>query len=399
MKTYLVGGAVRDRLLGLPIHERDWLVTGASTQDLLNLGYHQVGREFPVFLHPKTAEEYALPRCNPLPADEQAQIEADLAQRDLTVNAMAIDPDGKLIDPLSGQRDLEQRLLRHTPFFSKDPIRILRLARFAARYAELGFRIADETVALIQQMVADDRLKSLVPERVWSELSRALDGPNPRRFFEALRDCHALKCILPELDRLFGVPQPEVHHPEIDTGLHTLMVLDQASLLSSDPEVRFAALLHDLGKGTTPPEKWPRHIGHEKRSVKLVKAICQRLRIPNRFRDLARLVAENHTNCHKALELKPRTILKILMALGALKHPERLEQFLLACKADSAGRSGFEHQPYPQADYFRAACKAATAVDAASLARQAEDKSKLPAIITKQRVRAIAEIKLNWPDI
>lgn len=399
MKTYLVGGAVRDQLLGLPVHERDWLVTGASAQDLLDLGYRRVGRKFPVFLHPETSEEYALPRCGTLQVDEQEQIEADLVRRDLTINAMAIDTDGKLFDPLSGQRDLEQRLLRHTPSFSEDPIRVLRLARFAARYADLGFRIADETVTLIQQMVDEDRLKALVPERVWSEVFRALDGTNPRRFFEALRDCHALKCILPELDRLFGVPQPEAHHPEIDTGLHTLMVLDQACLLSSDPEVRFAALLHDLGKGTTPPENWPRHIGHEKRSGKLVKAICQRLRIPNRFRDIARLVAEDHTNCHKALELKPGTLLKILMALGALRRPERLEQFLLACEADSRGRSGFEHQPYPQADFFRAACKTAAAVDTAALARQTEDKSKLPAVITQQRVRAIAEMKLSWPDI
>lgn len=397
MKTYLVGGAVRDQLLGLPVHERDWLVTGASAQDLLGLDYRRVGREFPVFLHPETAEEYALPRYGTLQADEQEQIEADLVRRDLTINAMAMGADGKLFDPLSGQRDLELRLLRHTPSFSDDPIRVLRLARFAARYAGLGFRIADETVALVQQMVDENHLKALVPERVWSEIFRALNGENPRRFFEALRDCHALKCILPELDRLFGVPQPEAHHPEIDTGLHTLMVLDQACLLSSDSEVRFAALLHDLGKGTTPPENWPRHIGHEKRSGRLVKAICQRLRIPNRFRDIARLVAENHTNCHKVLELKPGTLLKILMALGALNRPERLEQFLLACEADSRGRSGFEHQPYPQADFFRAACKAAAAVDTAALARHTEDKSKLPDVIAQQRVKAIAGMKLDWP--
>ncbi|MES9859154.1 MAG: multifunctional CCA addition/repair protein [Sedimenticola sp.] len=390
MKYFLVGGAVRDQLLGWPAGDRDWLVTGASPQQLLDLGYQQVGKDFPVFLHPQTKEEYALPRCSTDGLTERQQVEADLSHRDLTINAMAIGPDGALIDPLNGKQDLQQRLLRHTPAFSDDPIRVLRLARFSARYAEFDFSPATETVQLIRELVDNGLLSQLVAERVWAEIVRALEEEKPAIFFRTLRECGALVATLPELDRLFGVPQPEKYHPEIDTGVHSLMVLEQACRLSREPEVRFAALVHDLGKGVTPAAEWPRHHGHEATSEKLVKRLCKRLKIPNRFCHLARMVAQYHTHCHKATELKPRTVLKVLMALDCLRKPQRLEQFLTACKADTRGRSGYEERSYPQAEIFRAALQAVIEVDCSALARQVDNPSKLPTLIAQQRARAIA---------
>ena len=392
MKRFLVGGAVRDQLLGQPIGDRDWLVTGVTIPELLALDYQQVGKDFPVFLDPRNKEEHALPRCPPTTAapSERQQVEADLIHRDLTINAMAIGPDGELIDPLNGKGDLDRRLLRHTPAFADDPVRILRLARFSARYASVGFQLADETKKLVRRLVVGGAMEGLVAERVWSEIQRALLEASPATFFRSLRECHALAAILPELDRLFGVPQPERHHPEVDTGIHSLMVLEQACRLSPEPEVRFAALVHDLGKGVTPMEQWPHHRGHEDNGARLVVSLCKRMKIPNRFADLARLVARYHTHCHRARELKPQTLLKVLMALDCLRKPQRLEQFLLACTADTRGRSGFEQNAYPQTEIFIAACEALKTLDVAPLARQVSDPSKLPALIAQQRTRAIA---------
>jgi len=366
MKIYLVGGAVRDRLLGREVVERDWLVVGSTPDEMLQQGYRPVGKDFPVFLHPKSHEEYALARterktgrgydgfqCH---ADASVTLEEDLLRRDLTVNAIAEDDNGELIDPYNGLADLENRLLRHvSPAFAEDPVRILRIARFAARYASYGFSIAPETMGLMQKMVNDGEVDALVAERVWKEMSRALEEPAPERFFEVLRQCGALKILLPELDQLFGVPQPEQHHPEIDTGIHTLLVLKQAAQLSDSGESRFAALCHDLGKGRTPKEHWPSHHGHEERGVPLIKALCQRLRVPRDYQDLAILTARYHTHCHRALELRHTTLLDTIMELDGLRKPTRFQHFLEACKADCRGRPGFEQQAYPQADYFQTA--------------------------------------------
>jgi len=396
MHAYLVGGAVRDQLLGLPISDRDWLVTGATAEQLIAQGYRKVGQDFSVFLHPENAEEYALPRGDTRDKNEQEQVCDDLMQRDLTINAIALATDGSYLDPLNGRQDLQARRLRHTPTFRHDPIRVLRLARFAARFANLGFRVAEETRQLVLQMVDQGELDQLVPERVWSEIMRGLEGADPGIFFETLRDLGALRIILPELDRLFGIPQPERHHPEIDTGVHSMMVLHQACALSPKPETRLAALLHDIGKGTTPPAEWPSHHGHEQRGAKLVDPLCDRLRIPNRFRELCRLVAEYHTHCHRACELKPATLLRTLQKLDALRRPERLDQFLVACEADARGRTGFEQQPYPQAGYFKAAQRAAAAVDTAAAAGKAADQRMIPEIIFQARSRAIASARKQW---
>ncbi len=369
VEVYLVGGAVRDRLLGLEVHERDWVVVGATPERLLADGYREVGRDFPVFLHPKTGEEYALARterkrghgyrgfdCN---ADGVTLLQ-DLKRRDLSINAIAEAPDGSLIDPCGGQRDLEARLLRHTsPAFVEDPLRVLRVARFAARFAPLGFSVAPQTLDLMRQITSDGELKYLTAERVWRELERALAAPAPAEFLRVLRACDALAVVLPEVDRLFGVPQPEKHHPEIDTGVHTLMALEQAVRLGASQTARCAVLLHDLGKGTTPPQYWPSHRGHEQRSAALAESLCRRLRTPNRYRKLGKLVARYHTHCHRALQLRPETVLELLEALSALR-PELgpMEDFLVACEADARGRTGFEDRPYPQTDYLRACRKA-----------------------------------------
>lgn len=392
MKAYLVGGAVRDQLLGYPVTERDWLVIGATAEELLALGYRPVGREFPIFLHPVTHEEYALPRAPVMSGDDRLIMEQDLLRRDLTINALAMSPEGELIDPLGGAADLRAGILRHTPAFREDPIRILRLARFAARYAGRGFQVAHETRELVQRMAGNGALSELVPERVWAEIEKAMEGEMPRVFIQTLRELGALGLILPELERLFGVPQPARYHPEIDTGEHSLLALERACDLSPLGEVRFSALVHDVGKGLTPPGEWPRHIGHEARGARLVGALCQRLRVPNRYRRLAEKVARFHTDCHRALELRSTTLLKRLRVLDALRQPQQLEPFLAACEADFRGRPGFESLPYPQADFLRAARNAALTVDAASLAREEKNKAHLTRRIERARIQAIAGI-------
>ena len=407
MKTYLVGGAVRDELLGYPFKERDWVVVGASVDDMLAAGFQQVGKDFPVFLHPDTKEEYALARTErktaagykgfDVHASPDVTLEEDLIRRDLTINAIAKDEDGEIIDPYNGVRDIEHRLLRHvSSAFSEDPVRILRIARFLARYHHLGFGIADETMQLMNDMVAAGEVDALVPERVWQEMKKALSEKTPTAFINALKDCGALKRILPELDRLFGVPQPEQHHPEIDTGIHTLMVLEQACKLSSETDVRFAALLHDLGKGTTPKEEWPRHIEHEARGAKIVLQVCQRLRIPNEYRDLAERTARFHLHYHRALELKPSTMVKTLEQLDAFRKPERFEKFLLASEADARGRPGFENMEFPQGDYFRQAFIVTRDIDIKALREQGFENMKLANKIKQVRTEAVAELKENY---
>ncbi|MEJ2059693.1 MAG: multifunctional CCA addition/repair protein [Gammaproteobacteria bacterium] len=404
MKCYLVGGAVRDRLLGREPKERDWVVVGATPEQMRAQGFRQVGRDFPVFIHPETGEEYALARTERktaagyhgfvVHADPDVTLEEDLRRRDLTVNALAEDESGQVIDYYGGLQDLEQRVLRHvSPAFVEDPVRVLRVARFAARYASRGFRIAPETLALMRTMVEDGEVDALVPERVWQETQRALCEPEPAVFFEVLRDCGALRVIYPELDALFGVPQPQEHHPEVDTGVHTLMVLTQAAGLSEDPEVRFAALMHDLGKGTTPADILPRHVGHEERGVALVRVVCKRLRVPNAYRDLARLVAAHHGLCHRALELKSATVLELLEKVDALRRPARFEQFLLACEADSRGRTGYEERPYPQAGYLLRALKVVNGVEVAPLQAEGLAGEALAVAIRTARIRALEAYK------
>ncbi len=390
MRKYLVGGVVRDRLLGLEIKDHDWLVTDTTPEQLIKAGFLQVGRDFPVFLHPQTKEEYALPRKDRSnPGDATVTLEQDLMRRDLTINAMAMDEDGTLIDPCNGQQDLHDRILRHTPAFREDQIRVLRLARFASRYHALGFRVAPETRQLVQDMASSGELDNLVPERCFAELHKAMTEEHPDIFFRELRAWGALEPIIPELDRLFGVPQPEQHHPEIDSGLHSLLTLEQAAKLSNDPQVRYAAIMHDLGKGTTPPEEWPRHIGHEHRGVPLVKRIGKRLGIPNEWDRLAQRVAQHHIDCHRALELRPKTILKLLQKTDAMHHQDRFERFLLACHADLLGRPGYEQTPYPQADLLRTAREAALSVDAASLTKGMQDGKEIAAKLARARQLAI----------
>lgn len=409
MDIYLVGGAVRDQLLGLAVKERDWVVVGATPKDLLDLGYKPVGKDFPVFLHPQTHEEYALARTErktgpgykgfEVHASPDVSLEDDLRRRDLTINAIAQAADGTLIDPFHGREDLDQGLLRHVSnAFAEDPVRILRVARFAARFAKWGFKVAHGTHALMQRMVQDGEVDHLVPERVWAETYKALSEDRPGRYFEVLHRCGALQVIFPELARLFGVPQPAHHHPEIDTGVHCLMVLDQAARLSADPKVRFAALTHDLGKGTTPEAEWPRHIGHEQRSVGLVKELCKRLRVPNEFRDLALKVAQYHTHCHRALELKPATVLDTLQHLDAFRQPQRLEDFLLACTADSRGRTGYEDSAYPQAEWFRTAYQVAAGIDAKALVEQGLKGEAIAKEMKKQRLAAIQTARKQFVE-
>ncbi len=364
MQTYLVGGAVRDQLINYPVKEKDWVVVGTTAEQMIELGYQQVGKDFPVFLHPDTREEHALARTErntakgykgfEVHASPDVTLEQDLLRRDLTINAMARDENGAIIDPYHGQRDIELRLLRHvSPAFCEDPVRILRVARFAARYHHLGFTVAEETLQLMQQMVANGETDALVAERVWQEFHKALGERSPWIFLQVLRDCNALQRIFPEIDALFGVPQPIQHHPEIDTGIHTMMVLEQACKLSDEPVTRFAALCHDLGKALTPESEWPKHHGHEAKGLKPVKQLCARLKIPNQFRELASITAEYHLHVHRAFELRTETLLKTIERVDGMRKAERFEQFLLACTADSRGRTGYEDTAYPQADHFR----------------------------------------------
>jgi tRNA nucleotidyltransferase (CCA-adding enzyme) len=397
VKVYAVGGAVRDEMLGLPVQDRDHVVVGATPEDMVRLGYRPVGRDFPVFLHPQTHEEYALARTErksgrgyrgfQIYAAPDVTLEDDLARRDLTINAMARAEDGTLIDPFNGAADIASRTLRHVgPAFVEDPVRVLRVARFSAR---LGFDVAPETMALMRRMVDDGEVDHLVAERVWQEIALGLMSAQPRRMFEALRTCGALERVVPELDRLFGVPQPAQHHPEIDTGDHVLRVLDCVARRGEPLEVRFAVLVHDLGKGTTPPEEWPRHIAHEARSVPLIEALCERLRVPVTCRELAIAVARVHTNVHRALELRPATLLKLLEQVDAFRRPERLDLVLRACECDARGRKGLEDRPYPQAERVRRAARAAAAVDAGAIAQATADGRQIKEAVRKARVEAI----------
>lgn len=380
MKTYMVGGAVRDALLGLPVNDHDWVAVGATPDEMVAAGYTPVGKDFPVFLHPQTKEEVALARTErksapgyrgfTIHADPGVTLEEDLMRRDLTINAMARDVDGTLIDPYHGQRDLEAKVLRHvSAAFAEDPVRILRLARFAARFAD--FSVADETTALMRQMVEAGEVDALVPERVWQELSRGLMEHKPSRMFEVLRSCGALARLLPEVDRLWGVPQPEAHHPEVDTGLHLMLVLDMAAQLNAPLTVRFACLGHDLGKGTTPADELPRHIAHEARSVKLVEAVCERLRVPTDCRELAVTVAREHGNVHRSADLNAAAVMRLLERCDAWRRPQRFAELLLACECDARGRTGLENEAYPQRARLQRALDAALAVDTAAVSADA----------------------------
>lgn len=416
MKIYLVGGAVRDSLLNLPIKDKDYLVVGATPEQMQQLGYRQVGLDFPVFLHPKTQQEYALARterktglgyggfsCH---ASPDVTLEQDLLRRDLTINAIAQDEKGQLHDPFNGIQDIADRQLRHvSDAFVEDPLRVLRVARFAARFHALGFQIAAETLALMRQISASDELSALTAERVWQEVDKSLTGPHPEVFFDVLRQCGALKILFPEIDALFGVPQPEKWHPEIDTGVHTLMVLAQAALLSDNKSVRFAALVHDLGKALSPKEHLPKHHGHGQKGLPLIKALCTRLRVPNETRDLALLVSDQHQNVHQAFELRAETIVKLFDKADFWRKPERLTQLILACTADIRGRTGFEHHAYPQATYLAQCFIAANSVDVSAIIaagyqgaeiKQALNLSRIEAVsLFKQKTQTPAEIDPN----
>lgn len=399
MEIYKVGGCVRDRLLGLPIKDKDWVVVGGSVDDMLKLGFHPVGKDFPVFLHPQTHEEYALARTErktapgyrgfSFHADPTVTLEADLARRDLTINAMAEDADGNIIDPFDGQSDLNNQLLRHvSPAFVEDPVRVLRLARFAARF---GFQVADETKQLIARMIANGELQHLVAERVWQELEKALLTDQPSRFFYCLRDVGALSILFPEIDRLFGVPQHPKWHPEIDTGIHVMLVLDQAAKLSDDIGVRFAALCHDLGKGTTPAAMLPSHKGHEARSIALTKALCKRLRIPRSITTLALKVAEFHTHSHLLFELTAAEVLAVLEGLDAFRQPQRFAQFLLASEADFRGRPGYEEAEMPEKLAFQACFDAARQITAAPFVQAGLQGPAISAAVATQRCTVIED--------
>jgi len=396
-EVYCVGGAVRDRLLGLAVQDHDWVVVGSTPEEMVAQGFQPVGRDFPVFLHPQTHEEYALARTErktargyqgfAVYAAPDVTLEQDLLRRDFTINAIAEDADGKLIDPHNGAADLRAGILRHvSPAFSEDPVRILRAARFAARF---GFAIAPETLQLMRDMVNNGEVNALVAERVWQELARGLMEKKPSRFFETLRSCGALARIIPEVDALFGVPQPAQHHPEIDCGIHTLLVVDDAARHDYTLEVRFAALTHDLGKATTPKEILPRHIGHEQRSVELVKNLSQRIRASSECRDLALLAARFHGDIHRAQELRAETIIKLFQSADAWRRPERFTELLQACASDARGRTGHENDDYPQADYLLQLLEVARAVDAGEIAKHCSDESTIAAAVQQARIKAI----------
>lgn len=380
MKFYVVGGAVRDALLGRPAADRDWVVVGATPEQLVAAGYKPVGRDFPVFLHPQTGEEVALARTErksapgyhgfTFHADPAVTLEDDLRRRDLTVNAIAQAEDGTLVDPFGGRRDLEAGVLRHvSEAFAEDPVRLLRLARFAARFT--GFTVAPETMALCRRLVDEGEVDALVPERVWQELSRGLMEARPSRMFDVLRGCGALARLLPEVDRLWGVPQPEAHHPEVDTGVHLMLVLDMAARLQAPLPVRWACLMHDLGKGSTPPDQWPRHIGHEARSAALARQVGERLRVPGECRELADVVAREHTHVHASGSLGAAAVLRLFERCDALRRPQRFLQVLLACECDARGRTGLEERPYAPAQRLPPLLQAALGIDAGGAAAQA----------------------------
>jgi len=402
VKTYLVGGAVRDALLKLPVKDRDWVVVGATPEAMLAQGFQQVGRDFPVFLHPQSREEYALARTERKSGNgytgfvtwsaPDVTLEQDLQRRDLTINAIAQRENGELIDPFHGERDLQARLLRHvSDAFNEDPLRVLRVARFAARFAHLNFRIAEETQALMRQMAASGELSHLTAERVWKETEKALTSRNPQVYFQTLRDCGALEVLFPELDRLFGIPAPAKWHPEIDTGVHTLMTLTMAASLSDEIDMRFATLFHDVGKALTPPEKWPSHHGHGAAGVPLVEAICQRLRVPNAIRDLALIVTEFHDVVH-TIERQPADALVALFdRIDAWRKPHRVEQIALTSEADARGRAGLESMAYPQGDYLRQAFALAQSVPTKAVIEAGFKGAAVREELTRRRIAAVAQ--------
>ena len=404
MDIFLVGGAVRDRLLGIPVKDRDWVVVGTSPKRMLEKGYRSVGKDFPVFLHPDSKEEYALARTErkteagyhgfEFDTAEHVTLEQDLERRDLTINAIAEDADGGLIDPYDGQTDIKNRVLRHvSPAFAEDPVRILRIARFLARFHTFGFTIADETLKLMTDMVAAGEVDALVPERVWQETQKALTEDHPEEFFLALRACGALKVLFPEIDRLFGVPQVKEYHPEVDTGVHVMMVIQQCCLLTDNPVTRFAALTHDLGKGITPADILPHHYGHEESGVPLVTELCERLKVPTEYRQLAELTCRYHTHVHRAFDVKPKTLLKTIMAADAYRKPERFKQFLQACKADSRGRPTFEDRAYVQADFYTKLMEATSLVPVKPILDAGFTGADVKEQLRLVRLRVISEIK------
>ncbi len=403
MEVFLVGGAVRDKLLNYPVIEHDWVVVNASPQEMLDKGYKQVGKDFPVFLHPESADEYALARTErksgkgyygfEVYAEKGITLEQDLLRRDLTINAIAMSNNGDLIDPYGGQEDIQNKILRHvSPAFAEDPLRILRVARFAARYHHLGFTIAAETLELMRQVAASDELLSLPGERVWKETYRALGEAAPDVYFEVLRSCDALECWFGEINALWGIPNPVKWHPEIDTGIHTMMVLRQAALISDNPVTRFAALCHDLGKAESPKETLPSHVGHEKKGVPLVAKLCRRLRTPTEYEQLAKIASEFHLHLHRIEELTPATIVKVLEKTDAFRKPQRFEQFLEVCEADFKGRTGFEKRDYPQARLMRRAFKACQQIQPKELIAQGYQGKKLGDEIHRKRVSMVKHL-------
>ena len=406
MQIYLVGGAVRDSLINYPSSENDWVVVGATPEQMTALGYKPVGQDFPVFIHPKTGEEYALARTErksghgykgfEFYTSTEVSLEEDLIRRDLTINAMAQDDEGRIIDPFDGQKDLAHKLLRHvSEDFTEDPLRVLRVARFAARYAHLGFTVAPETMELMKSIVAKGEMEFLVAARVWKETSRALTEQSPQVFFEVLKACNALEVLLPEVDALFGVPQRADYHPEIDTGIHTLMALKAATKLTDCEAIRFAVLVHDVGKAITPEDVLPSHSGHEKRGLPLVKAICDRLTVPNKHRQLAMSVTEFHLHCHRALELKPATLLKLFQSIGAIRSPDKLIDFLTCCEADIKGRAGFEDAAYPSKDYLLAALEAVSQADISDLVAQGISGAEIGKQLNQRQIQHLTEFKTN----
>jgi multifunctional CCA protein len=414
MKVYLVGGAVRDQLLGLPVKDRDWIVVGAIPSTLLSLGYQQVGKDFPVFLNPKTKEEYALARterkssagytgfiCDFSPT---ITLEQDLIRRDLTINAMAQSEDGEIIDPYGGKQDLENRILRHiSPAFSEDPLRVLRVARFAARYHSLGFKIASETLALMAELAQSGELQHLTAERVWLETEKALNEKNPEIYFETLHKTGALSVLFPEIDALYGVPNPVKHHPEVDSFIHTMLVLKQAvNLTENNPilnksAVRFAAICHDLGKALTPQNILPHHYGHEQAGIKPTRALCKRLKVPSYFQELAELTCEFHTHIHKAFELRAETVITLFNRFDVWRKPQRFQEFLQVCLADTRGRTGFENKDYPQIDYINQLLQAANEVDVRQIIADGFEKQEIRNELTKRRILAVKQTKANYP--
>ena len=414
MKVYLVGGAVRDQLLGLPVKDRDWIVVGADPATLLSLGYQQVGKDFPVFLNPKTKEEYALARterkssagytgfiCDFSPT---ITLEQDLIRRDLTINAMAQSEDGEIIDPYGGKQDLENRILRHiSPAFSEDPLRVLRVARFAARYHSLGFKIASETLALMTELAQSGELQHLTAERVWLETEKALNEKNPEIYFETLHKTGALSVLFSEIDALYGVPNPVKHHPEVDSFIHTMLVLKQAvNLTENNPilnksAVRFAAICHDLGKALTPQNILPHHYGHEQAGIKPTRSLCKRLKVPSYFQELAELTCEFHTHIHKAFELRAETVITLFNRFDVWRKPQRFQEFLQVCLADTRGRTGFENKDYPQIDYINQLLHAANEVDVQQVIADGFEKQAIKNELTKRRILAVKQTKTNYP--